>query len=112
MYLVTAAVTRIDIRLAPPLLEARNIAIHLTGYAVLGLLVTASTQTPLTRRDRLVILGAALALGLGQEVLQSILRSQIFLANSLFDLGVDTAGAWLGAWLFTRAARRRAAATT
>jgi len=55
-----------------------------------------------------VLLITALLLGVGQEVLQSLLRGRIRLLPSLFDLFVDTSGAAVGLLLYTRVLRARA----
>jgi VanZ family protein len=105
LYVATAATATLRFNMAPPVLEARNIVIHTTGYAVQAILIVRA----LTWRGRgwpighsAVLALTALALGVGQEVLQSVLRGQVFLANSLFDLGIDLIGAALGSWLYRR----------
>lgn len=98
-------------KLAPPILELRNIVIHSTGYAVLAGLIVRALDAPQRFEQKhalMVIGGTALILGIGQEVLQVVLRNRVFFANSLFDLGVDTAGACLCVLIIYRRARRRA----
>jgi VanZ family protein len=87
----------------PPLdlLEAQRIALHTLGYATLGLWM-AHAFDPRPRRVALALLGLAVVGGLGQEVLQSLARERVYLAASLFDMGVDTLGAALGLWIHTR----------
>ncbi len=98
-------------KLAPPILELRNVAIHSTGYAVLAGLIAWALDAPrrIERKQALaVIAGVGLILGIGQEILQTVLRNRAFLGNSLFDLGVDTTGAYLCTLILYRRARRRA----
>jgi VanZ family protein len=97
-------------KLAPPILELRNVVIHSTGYAVMaGLIVWALAATERFERKRTlaVLAGVGLLMGIGQEILQVVLRNRVFLGNSLFDLGVDTAGVCLCVLLLYRRARRR-----
>lgn len=117
LYLVTALTSTVEILpMAPPLIEARNIVTHTAGYAVLAALVAwalGAPARPLTRRETTGILALSLVLGVGQESLQTALRGEAYLLNSLFDLLVDVGGAALGLWLVRRrhAARRAAVAS-
>lgn len=98
-------------KLAPPILELRNVVIHSTGYAVLAGLIVGALDAPnrFERKHTLaVIAGVGLLMGIGQEILQAVLRHRVFFANSLFDLGVDTTGACLCVLVLYRRARRRA----
>ena len=98
--------------LAPALLELRNVLIHSSAYLLLAVIVRWSADRwggPLPRRDWFVLLGLALSLGIGQEVLQLVIRARAFPVNSLFDLMVDTTGAALGLWIVDRLVARRSA---
>ncbi|HPV08267.1 MAG: VanZ family protein [Aggregatilineales bacterium] len=112
VYVVTAITATNNILPVPPeLLEARNIIVHATTYAITGVLLAWAGDRPGQRFDAgalLVLLITALLLGVGQEVLQSLLRGRIRLLPSLFDLFVDTSGAAVGLLLYTRVLRARA----
>lgn len=112
VYVVTAITATNNILPVPPeLLEARNIIVHATTYAITGVLLAWAGDRPGQRFDAgalLVLLITALLLGVGQEVLQSLLRGRIRLLPSLFDLFVDTGGAAVGLLLYTRVLRARA----
>ncbi len=116
VYVVTALTATNNILPVPlELLEARNIAVHATTYAVTGVLLAWAGDRPGQRFDTralLVLLITALLLGVGQEVLQSLLRGRIRLLPSLFDLFVDTSGAAVGLLLYTRVLRARAVSAT
>jgi len=105
LYVVTAVTARLDTNLSPPVLEVRNIIIHSVSYAFLSVLVAFARHgfsRGWARSHTLTLLGFALCIGIGQEALQSILRGQISFFNSMFDLGVDTAGAAAGWVAFRR----------
>nr|MBN1228187.1 hypothetical protein [Anaerolineae bacterium] len=99
LYVATALLANIPVTIAPALLEVRNIILHATAYAVQAALVLRVVGHPpagWTQQHTFILLAAMLAMGLGQETLQTLLRRQLFLANSLFDLGIDVSGAGLG----------------
>ena len=102
LYLATAATALLDTSLSPALLEVRNILIH--SCAFLGLALVMRWSAGLLGRSlagweiRLLLL-LALGFGLGQEVLQAVIRLRVFPVNSLLDIGVDTTGAALGLWI-------------
>jgi VanZ family protein len=114
LYVVTAVTTLVDVLPVPPqLLEVRNIAVHFSAYAVLGALLAwavGGSGQRFDRREWAVLLLTALLLGLGQEVLQTVLRNRAYPLNSLLDLAVDVSGAAAGLWLVTRARRGSMAA--
>lgn len=77
-------------------------AVHTASYAVQAALIAWAAGSPprlLGRSEVWVVLATALALGIGQEVLQTVIRVQAYPLNSLFDLGVDVSGAALGLWV-------------
>ncbi len=75
--------------------ELARVIIHASGFAILA--ITALWAVRRVGREALpVIIGIALATGLGQETLQSLMRGRLDLAGSLFDLGVDMSGAFIG----------------
>ncbi len=89
---------------ASPLIEARQVAIHLIGYAVLAALVAhgLSGQGHPPIHVAALAIGLAPLLGLGQEALQTILRQEFRPIGSVIDLLVDTLGAALGLYLYRR----------
>lgn len=98
IYLVTGLSESLP---SPDLLEVQRIIIHTLGYAFLGwLMVIAREPRPI--RVGLILVGLALLVGAGQEILQSLSRGRVYLAASLFDLGVDGIGAALGLLLGAR----------
>lgn len=86
------------------LFEARHIAIHTAGYAVQIWLIARALDLPRTLpgRERVGLIALAAVFGVGQEVLQSVMRSRMALLASAFDVGVDSMGAALALWLFSR----------
>ena len=106
MYVATAATALLDTsRLPPTLLELRNVLIHSSAFLVLALVVRWSAgilDRLLTPSETRLLLLLALGLGIGQELLQTLIRQRVFPVNSLFDLCVDTGGAALGLWLGSR----------
>ncbi len=105
MYIGTALMAGLDPapqeRLARLAFEARHIATHTLAFAVqIGLIVRAARRSSqaLSGREGLLLIGLGLALGLGQEALQAILRTRLYVVNSAFDLAVDGAGSVLGWW--------------
>ncbi len=108
LYAATAVTATITFPMAPPLLEARNIAAHTVSYAVQAALIAWAAGSPprlLGHGEAWVVLATVLALGIGQEVLQTVVRAQAYPLNSLFDLGVDVSGAALGLWVVRRRIR-------
>lgn len=116
VYVVTALTATNNILPVPlELLEARNIIVHATTYAITGVLLAWAGDRPGQRFDTralLVLLITALLLGVGQEALQAVLRGRIRLLQSLFDLFVDTGGAAVGLLLYTRVLRTQAVSAT
>ena len=103
LYCVTALAALFDIApQQPALLELRNIIAHAVAYAATALLFRWSMARSLTERELWLTLALMLALGMGQELLQTRLRRQAFPLNSLLDLVVDVVGARLGLWLAER----------
>ncbi len=92
-------------------LELRQIVLHLAAYGVGGwLMARAWHGLPGAGRRHwllLVVVMAALV-GLGQEVLQSLLRGMVRAGPSLFDLAVDALGAFSAVMVFNRVRSRRA----
>lgn len=102
LYLATAATALLDTALSPALLEARNILIHSGAFLGLALVMRWSAGLagrPLAGWEVRLLLLLALGFGLGQEVLQALIRLRVFPVNSLLDISVDTTGAALGLWL-------------
>lgn len=111
LYVVTSLTATLKTNIDPTLLEFRNVALHAATYAIQFALVRWAVfdeGRQLVQQDMLILLGAALVLGLGQETLQVLLRGRIFPVNSLLDLTVDVAGARLGLWLAGWARNRSA----
>ena len=91
--------------LPPALLEIRNVFIHGSAFLVLALVMRWSAGLAgrsLTGSEVRLLVLLALFFGIGQEVLQAIIRLRTFPVNSLLDLSVDTSGAALGVWLSNR----------
>jgi hypothetical protein len=113
LYLVTSLTATLKTDIDPLLLELRNVAIHAAAYAIQFALVARAMfggrRWP-ERRDILILLATALALGVGQEILQAALRQHVYPVNSLLDLTVDVAGARLGLWVAGRRAGEKLAA--
>lgn len=110
LYTVTALAANLTPALKPAVLEVRNVVSHATAYAVQIGLVAGAYGWPrraLAARERRCLLALALALGVGQEALQTVLRARAFPLNSLFDLLVDVTGAALGLWIMARIAPLR-----
>jgi hypothetical protein len=113
LYLVTSLTATLKTDIDPTLLEFRNVAIHATAYAIQFALVARAVFDGERRPegpDTLILLGTALALGVGQEILQAMLRQHVYPVNSLLDLTVDVAGAGLGLWIAGRRAGEKLAA--
>jgi VanZ family protein len=69
---------------------------HAALYAGLAILLVLVFGLPLTRRTVALVLGIVLLVGLIQEGMQLFSGVQVVSWNSLFDLGVDLAGAGIG----------------
>ncbi len=83
--------------------EVRHVLAHGFVYAVQAVLLARLAAPPAVNgRGRTIVLAAAVALGVGQEVLQSLLRGRVTPGGSLLDLTVDLGGAALGLRLFVR----------
>ena len=85
--------------------ETRHALTHLATFTLEGwLLCRAVTLTGNKRLSRpaLALIGLGLAIGFGQETLQTLLRNHLLALDSLWDLTVDLAGSALGWWLYTR----------
>ncbi|GAB4479677.1 MAG: hypothetical protein Kow00124_25590 [Anaerolineae bacterium] len=89
---------------ASPLIEARQVAIHLIGYAILAALVAygLGEQGVSPAHIAALAIGLAPLLGLGQEALQTVLRQEFGPVGSGVDLLVDTLGAAAGLHLYRR----------
>ncbi len=78
--------------------ELTHVILHSASYALLISLLVVSHH-PLRWRDAriavLTLLGIALAVGVGQETLQSAVRMDVNLANSLLDIASNLSGAAL-----------------
>lgn len=109
LYLVTTLTAGFDIEPSNLLQviwnEVQHVVIHVFGYAVQVWLI-AHALGPATRSNRgrtaAVLIGLGLVLGIGQEVLQTLVRAELRLLPSIFDLVTDTAGAWLGLRIYNR----------
>lgn len=107
LYIVTVLTATLRPNLDPTVLEFRNIALHATVFAIQFVLVRRAVLKNgqwLRVQDIRVLLVVALALGIGQEVLQAMLRGRVYPLNSLLDLTVDVLGASLGLWIAGRRA--------
>jgi hypothetical protein len=105
LYIGTAATVGLDpapdALLARILFEARHVLMHTVAFSgQIALVAWALRVESPQRRAWIGLAGLALALGVGQEVIQALLRGQVFPVNSAFDLLVDAAGGALGllAW--------------
>lgn len=91
--------------------ETRHALTHLASFALeVWLLCRAVTLTGIGRltRPALLLIGLGLAMGFGQETLQTLLRNHLMALDSLWDLIVDLAGSALGWWLYTRRPKQAA----
>lgn len=111
LYSVTAVAALFDVLpVRPELLEVRNVVVHATTYAVQGLLFAWAVDQPrhrvrFDRRTWQIMLAAIAMMGIGQEILQTVLRRRVYPINSVFDVVVDVSGAALGLLLYTRLRR-------
>ncbi len=69
---------------------------HATLYAGLAILLMQIFNLQFNRRTIVFVLGMALFVGIIQEGIQLFSTVQIISWNSVFDLGVDLAGAGIG----------------
>ncbi len=81
--------------------ELAHVAGHLFLFSGLVVIVLGIFQPRLNWRTALLTVGMVLAVGLGQEFLQLIVKGRSFGGPEVFDLGVDLAGGALG-WQITR----------
>jgi VanZ family protein len=109
IYAGTSGLAGLDPRpccgIAQVLFEARHIVTHLASLGLevwlISRAVALSGGTKVTRQVA-VVLGLGLALGLGQEILQTLLRHELELAGSAWDLAVDLVGCVLGWFVYQR----------
>jgi hypothetical protein len=98
LYLATAANEILHVGPENPLLfEAQQVALHTMVYAIQAWLLARAVDAPAA-----ALIGLALAIGLGQETLQSLWRGHLTALGSAIDLAVDGMGAALGLWLLGR----------
>jgi hypothetical protein len=107
LYAGTAATAGLDpapdALLARILFEARHVLMHTAAFSgQITLVAWALRIESPQRRVWIGLAGLALALGVGQEAIQALLRGQVFPVNSAFDLLVDTAGGALGLLAWSR----------
>lgn len=108
MYLGTALTAGIDAApsggLARAAFEGRHIIMHALAYAAqvwLAAWAVSASDSDVSGAV-LILLAMGLAIGAGQEALQTIVREELRLTASLFDLAVDGLGAVIGWWLYHR----------
>jgi VanZ family protein len=92
------------------LFELRHVLTHLVTFGFEVWLLSRAVGLPGSRRiarDPAILIAVGLALGLGQETLQTLLRHNLALLDSLWDLAVDLGGSALGWWLYNRRAHLR-----
>ena len=73
---------------------------HAGLYAGLAILIISTFNKQASKKDLIIVLSAALGLGLAQEGLQLLTYVEILEWNSLLDLGVDLLGALIGFSVF------------
>lgn len=83
-----------------------HVVAHLLLYIGLGLIAFQVFSLTFSWKSLFQILGLALLVGLGQELLQSAGTGLFYLPGVLFDLGVDMAGGLIG-WALAGLFRRR-----
>lgn len=91
--------------------ELRHGVAHTLVFAVQAALIVwplLAQGHRLTRRDVALVLGTALLIGIGQEVLQAVLRDRAYPISTTLDLLADVGGAALGLWWMQRRWARRA----
>jgi hypothetical protein len=77
-----------------------HIVMHLLLFGGLVLLLAFAFRPRRNWRALAVLLGAALVIGMCQEVFQALSSGMFSLTGSLFDLGVDLAGAIVGGVIY------------
>ncbi len=87
--------------------ETYHVLAHGGVYAIqAGLIAGAVRLAPADIRPRarsaILIVGLIAVFGLGQEVLQSVLRHEITLLGSTWDILVDASGAAAALWAYAR----------
>ena len=91
--------------------EVNHAVLHAATFAVLGgLLIYAHRKEPFSKRNEIVIvvLSITVAVGIGQELIQSAARSRIVFGNSLFDVACDLGGAAMCVAILMRKAKHKA----
>jgi hypothetical protein len=76
--------------------EFNHAVLHAATFAVLAGLLVFADLTSFAGKWRIIIpliLITSMLVGIGQEALQSAVRSRVVLGNSLFDVACDVAGA-------------------
>lgn len=111
LYLVTDVTAVNDfLPVRPELLEVRNILVHSTAYAIQAFLIAwaLDQDEPLRFDARMwkILLGTVVVMGIGQEILQTVLRDRAYPVNSVFDVFVDTSGAATGLLIYKYTHRR------
>lgn len=88
--------------------EARHVIAHAGVYGIEALLIVAAVGYPIGgwRAWRPILL-LILALGLGQEALQVLMRHKFQFIGTPFDLLVDVSGASFALWLYPHLMRWR-----
>jgi hypothetical protein len=92
------------------LFEIRHVVMHLVAFAVQARLIahTLPLSDKWEMRNRAMgLIALVLALGIGQETLQSLYRYEVRMWASVWDLAVDAAGGAIG-WWWDRHRRARA----
>jgi hypothetical protein len=84
------------------LFELKHVAAHSFVYGVQAVLIEAGLRRAapesLDRPSARPVVALIIALGLGQEVLQSLLRHKVTVIGSAFDLATDGTAAALAIW--------------
>lgn len=76
-----------------------HISLHLALYAGLALLILCLSK-PERKRPWLTLLGIVILVGGFQEIFQSLSQGAFYLSGTIFDLGVDVLGAFIGYGLY------------
>ena len=119
LYVATALTAGIDNtpegNLARLLFEARHVLMHALVFAVQAWLIAHALRLPDNRntmRKGLWLILLVLILGIGQEALQSLYRSEVRTLASLWDLAVDTAAGGAIGWGWYRHQTKRQSQST
>ncbi len=113
LYVGTALIAGKDPR--PPgglqlvVFEARHIITHTVVYAIQAWLLARAAvhdRPEELRRSLPLWLAMTILIGVGQEVLQNVLREFIRFWPSVFDVATDGVGGALGLWLFSLRLRK------